>query len=336
MFAITIPAPGGPEALRWAQVDDPEPGPGEALVEVAATAVNRADLLQRQGFYPPPPGASPLLGLECSGRIVGFGKGAAEVSPWSVGDEVCALLAGGGYAELVAVPIGQLMPKPRGLDLVAAASLPEVACTVWSMVGDVGHLAAGEAFLVHGGSGGIGTFAIQFARARGATVLTTAGSPAKLDKCRELGASVLIPYNEADFLDRARAATGDRGVDVILDNMGGAYLARNLEALAVGGRLIVIGLQGGASGELDLGGLLMKRASVHAASLRARPEGEKAAICTAVAREVWTLVAEKRIVPVIDRVLPMAEAAEAHRVVEAGEQVGKVVLAAPGFISAAG
>jgi putative PIG3 family NAD(P)H quinone oxidoreductase len=324
MHAISITEPGGPEMLVWTEVPAPVPAPGEVLVAVAASAVNRADLLQRQGFYDPPPGASRYPGLECSGTVASLGDG---VVGWSVGDPCVALLAGGGYAEYVAVPVGQLMPVPSGIDLVAAAALPEVACTVWSNVVQDAGLRAGETLLVHGGSSGIGTFAIQAAVALGTRVAVTAGSAAKLARCRELGAEILVNYREQDFVEVVRAATDGRGADVVLDNMGAVYLARNVDVLATGGRLVVVGLQGGAKGELDLGALLMKRASVRAASLRARPLEQKAAICAAVVEQVWPLVASGAIVPVVDRVLPMSEAAQAHRVVAASEHVGKVLLA---------
>ena len=310
-------------ALSWDEVDDPAVGPGEVLVDVAATAVNRADLLQRKGFYPPPPGASPYLGLECSGVVAAVGDG---VEGWSVGDEVCALLAGGGYAQRVAVPVGQLLPVPAGVPLVAAAALPEVTCTVWSNVFMVAGLRPDEVLLVHGGASGIGTMAIQLAVAAGARVAVTAGSAARLDRCRDLGAEILVNYRDEDFVAAVREASGGHGADVVLDNMGAKYLSRNVDVLAVNGRLVVIGLQGGISAELDLAALLGKRAAVVATSLRARPVAEKAAICAAVVEHVWPLVADGTVQPVIDRVLPIAEAAEAHRVVEAGEHVGKVVL----------
>lgn len=245
MYAFTIPQPGGPEALTWTKVDDPVPAEGEVLVEVAATAVNRADLLQRQGHYNPPPGASPYPGLECSGRIAALGPG---VAGWAVGDEVCALLAGGGYAEQVAVPVGQLLPIPRGLGLVAAAALPEVSATVWSNVFMVAHLRPGETVLLHGGASGIGTMATQLGKAVGAKVIVTAGSAKKLARCEELGADVGINYREQDFVEAVKEATGGHGVDVILDIMGAKYLQRNVDALAVSGRLVIIGLQGGAKG----------------------------------------------------------------------------------------
>jgi putative PIG3 family NAD(P)H quinone oxidoreductase len=320
---MTIPAPGGPEALRWAEVPDPQPAPGEVLIEVAATAVNRPDLLQRQGHYPPPPGAPPYPGLECSGRILALGAG---VTGWQAGDEVCALLAGGGYAERVAAPAGQLLPIPAGLSLADAAALPEVACTVWSTVVMQAQLQPGEAILVHGGASGIGTFAIQLARQLGARVFCTVGSAGKQRRCVELGATLAVNYRDDDFVARVRAATGGAGVDVILDIVGAAYLARNIEALAVGGRLAVIGLQGGTRAEINLGTLMAKRAQIASARLRMRPVQQKAEIVAAVVGHVWPMIEAGQIRPVIDRVLPIQEAAEAHRVVEASEHVGKVVL----------
>jgi putative PIG3 family NAD(P)H quinone oxidoreductase len=327
MHAITIPEAGGPEALVWAEVPDPVPGEGEVLVEVTAAAVNRADLLQRQGFYDPPPGASPYPGLECSGRVAAIGPG---VSGWSVGDEVCALLSGGGYAEKVAVPAGQLLPVPEGVSLREAAALPEVTCTVWSNVFMVAHLQPGETLLVHGGSSGIGTMAIQLAKAVGAKVAVTAGSREKLDRCAELGADILINYREQDFVEEIAKATDGAGADVILDNMGAKYLDRNVQALAVNGRLAIIGMQGGVKGELNIAMLLNKRAAVTATSLRARPLNEKAAIVAAVREHVWPLVADGHVRPVIDRELPLSSAGEAHRVLEDSGHVGKVLLATPG------
>ncbi|MDX3454057.1 NAD(P)H-quinone oxidoreductase [Streptomyces sp. ME02-8801-2C] len=326
MRAITIPEPGGPEALVWAEVPDPVPGEGEVLVEVVAGAVNRADLLQRQGFYNPPPGASPYPGLECAGRIAGIGPG---VSGWSVGDEVCALLAGGGYAQKVAVPAGQLLPVPRGIDLKRAAALPEVACTVWSNVFMISHLRPGETLLVHGGSSGIGTMAIQLAKAVGARVAVTAGTKEKLDQCAELGADILVNYREQDFVEELGQATGGTGADVILDNMGAKYLDRNIRALAVNGRLAIIGMQGGVKAELNIGALLTKRAAVTATSLRARPSAEKAAIVAAVREHVWPLIEAGQVRPVVDREFPMSDAAAAHRLVEESTHVGKVLLVVP-------
>ncbi|MEV7466021.1 NAD(P)H-quinone oxidoreductase [Streptomyces kronopolitis] len=323
MRAITIPEPGGPEALVWADVPDPQPAEGEVLIEVAASAVNRADLLQRQGFYDPPPGSSPYPGLECAGRISALGPG---VHGWAVGDEVCALLAGGGYAEKVAVPAGQLLPVPAGLDLLTAAALPEVTCTVWSNVFMIAHLRPGETLLVHGGASGIGTMAIQLAKAVGARVAVTAGGPEKLARCAELGADILIDYREQDFVQEIRKATDGAGADVILDIIGAKYLQRNVKALAVSGRLAVIGLQGGVKAELNLAALMAKRAAITGAGLRARPLNEKAAIVAAVREHVWPLIANGQVRPIVDRTLPMAEAAEAHRVVDASAHVGKVVL----------
>ncbi|MGH3389499.1 MAG: NAD(P)H-quinone oxidoreductase [Actinomadura sp.] len=317
MHAITIPEPGGPEALVWAEVPDPEPGPGEVLLDVAASAVNRADVMQRRGFYPPPPGAPPYPGLEASGRIAALGEG---VTGWQVGDEVCALLSGGGYAQRVAVPAGQLLPVPRGVGLVDAAALPEVVCTVWSNVFMLAGLKAGETFLVHGGGSGIGTMAIQLAHVLGARVLCTVGSPEKAARCRELGADVTINYRDEDFVEVARP------VDVILDNMGAEYLPRNVATLAVGGRLVVIGLQGGARGELDLGAMLSRRLTVHATGLRGRPLEEKAAIVAAVHEHVWPLIESGDVRPVIDRTVPMAEAARAHQILEDSGHVGKILL----------
>src|SRR5215217_721847 len=326
MRAVTVSEPGGPEVLGWGEVPDPVCGPGEVVVDIAATAVNRADLLQRQGFYPPPKGASDILGLECSGVISEVGEG---VTGWSVGDEVCALLSGGGYAERVAVPAGQLLPRPSGVELATAGALPEVTCTVWSNVFLLAGLRRGENFLVHGGSSGIGTMAIQLAARAGARVFTTAGTQAKLDVCRELGADVAINYRDEDFVERVRAETDGRGVDVVLDNMGAKYLGRNIDALAVGGRLVVIGMQGGATAELNLGRLMAKRASVHATALRSRPatgRGGKAEIVAAVRHDVWPDVERGVVRPIVDRRLPMSRAAEAHRVVEASGHIGKVLL----------
>ncbi len=323
MRAVIAPEPGGPEALTVTDLPDPEPGPGEVVIDVAATAVNRADTLQRQGFYPPPPGASDVLGLECSGTIGAVGPG---VEDWSVGDEVCALLAGGGYAEKVLVPAGQVMPVPDGVDLVTAGALPEVACTVWSNVVMVGGLSEGETFLVHGGAGGIGTFAIQLAHALGIRVVTTAGSAEKLEVCRSLGADVLIDYKKQDFVEEVRSATDGHGVDLILDNMGAKYLSRNLDALATEGRLVVIGMQGGAKAELDLGVLMKKRAAVIATSLRARPTEEKAAICASVVEHVWPMVGDGAVRTLVHTTLPLDQAGEAHRIMEATEHIGKIVL----------
>lgn len=323
MRAVHVTEPGGPEVLTVVELPDLSPGAGEVLVEVAATAVNKADTLQRKGFYPPPPGASDIIGLECSGRIAELGEG---VTGWAVGDEVCALLSGGGYASQVVVPAGQLMPVPEGLDLVQAAALPEVATTVWSNVFMTAGLDSGESFLVHGGSGGIGTFAIQLATAWGAKVFTTAGTEAKLAACAELGADLCINYREADYLEAVRAATDGRGVDVILDNMGAKYLDSNVSALADDGRLVIIGMQGGVKAELNIAKLLAKRGSVIATSLRARPLEQKAEICAEVVEHVWPLVADGQIQPVIHEVMKLDEVARAHEIVDSSAHIGKVVL----------
>jgi putative PIG3 family NAD(P)H quinone oxidoreductase len=311
MRAVTIEAPGGPEALTLTEVPDPQPGRGEVLVEVAAAGVNRADIMQRRGFYPPPTGASPYLGLECSGVI----------------RAVCALLAGGGYAELVAVPAGQLLPVPAGVDLVSAAALPEVVCTVWSNLAMVARLADGEWLLAHGGSSGIGTMAIQVGRqVLGAHIAVTAGSPEKLRRCAELGAEVLVNYREQDFVQEVRSATAGAGANVVLDHMGAVYLGRNVDVLATGGRLVVIGLQGGRTAELDLGQLVAKRAAVYGTGLRARPLAEKEQIVAAVRANVWPAIEAGRVRPVVDRTLPLDAAGAAHEVLERSEHVGKILL----------
>jgi putative PIG3 family NAD(P)H quinone oxidoreductase len=323
MRAVIAPEPGGPEALVLADLPDPTPGPGEVVIEMTATAVNRADTMQRQGLYPPPPGASDVLGLECSGVVAAVGP---DVDDWSAGDEVCALLAGGGYAEKVLVPAGQVMPVPAGVEVLTAGALPEVACTVWSNVFMIAGLQPDETLLVHGGAGGIGTFAIQLAHALGARVIATAGSPEKLEVCRSLGADVAVSYKEQDFVEEVRAATEGAGADVILDNMGAKYLPRNVDALALEGRLVVIGMQGGSKGELDLGLLMRKRGAVVATSLRARPPAEKASICASVVEHVWPLVSDGSVRTLVHTTLPLEKAAEAHRIMEAGDHTGKIVL----------
>jgi putative PIG3 family NAD(P)H quinone oxidoreductase len=326
MRAVVITEPGGPEVLKVQDVPDPSPQSDEVIIDVAATAINRADLLQRQGHYPPPAGASPYPGMECSGTISALGD---AVAGWEVGDEVCALLAGGGYAEKVAVPVGQLLHVPAGVGLVDAAALPETTCTVWSMVfgGEAGRLQPGERLLVHGGTSGIGTTAIQIAHERGA-VFATAGTSSKVAVCRELGADVAINYRDEVFDARIASETDGRGVDVILDNMGASYLGRNLDSLALGGRLIVLGLQGGTTGELNLGTLMAKRGTVHAAGLRARNPAQKAAVVSETEANVWPMIEAGTVRPVIDRVLSLDEAAEAHRLVSSSEHIGKVLLRA--------
>jgi putative PIG3 family NAD(P)H quinone oxidoreductase len=323
MRAVVITEPGEPEVLNWQEVPDPVPGPGEVVIDVAASGVNRADLMQRQGFYPPPPGAPPYPGLECSGRVRAVG---AAVTGWRPGDQVCALLAGGGYAEQVAVPAGQLLPVPDSVDTTTAAAFPETACTVYANVFQLAGLASGELLLVHGGSSGIGTMAIQLAKAFGARVACTAGSPQKLDRCRELGADVMINYRTEDFVAAVQDATGGAGADVILDIMGASYLARNLDALATDGRLVIIGRQGGSRAEIDLGVLQAKRASLYATTLRARPAHQKAAVVAAVREHVWPLISAGQVGAVIDRELPMSQAAQAHRAMAASEHIGKILL----------
>jgi putative PIG3 family NAD(P)H quinone oxidoreductase len=320
MRAVIAPDPGGPEALVVADLPDPEPGPGEVVIDVVASAVNRADTLQRQGHYPPPKGASDVLGLECSGRIAALGAG---VGGFAVGDEVCALLAGGGYAEKVAVPAGQVMPLPPGLDVKAAAAVPEVACTVWSNVFMIAGLQPGEVLLVHGGAGGIGNVAIQLGVALGARVFATAGSREKQELCESLGAERAVNYHDEDFVEVLKEAGG---ADVILDNMGASYLGRNVEALATEGRLVVIGMQGGARGELDLGKLLGKRGAVIATSLRARPSEEKAAICAAVVEHVWPLIGGQKVRSFVHEEVPLDEAPRAHALMESGSHSGKILL----------
>lgn len=321
MRAVTTTEPGGPEVLTVSELPDPEPGPGEVLLDVAATAVNRADLLQRQGLYPPPSGASDVIGLECSGTVAALGEG---IDDHAVGDEVCALLAGGGYASRVVVPAGQLMPVPDGIDLVTAAALPEVACTVWSNVFMVAGLRNGEVLLVHGGAGGIGTFAIQLASRLGARVFTTAGTPEKRATCVELGAERAIDYREEDFVEVVRSEAG--GADVVLDNMGAKYLPRNVDVLADQGRLVIIGMQGGIKGELNIAKLLGKRGAVIATALRSRQVDDKAAICASVVEHVWPLVASGAVKPIVHATLPLDQVADAHRMLEESSQVGKVLL----------
>ncbi|MGB3699599.1 MAG: NAD(P)H-quinone oxidoreductase [Gordonia sp. (in: high G+C Gram-positive bacteria)] len=314
----------GSEPIVVIDVPEPEPAAGEVVIDVVAAGVNRADLLQRAGHYPPPPGASDVLGLEASGRISALGAG---VTGWSVGEEVCALLAGGGYAERVAVPSVQVMPVPRGVDLVSAAALPEVACTVMSNVVMTGRLAPGELLLVHGGSSGIGTHAIQLAHALGARVATTARTADKLARAGDLGADILINYATDDFAERLAA---EGGADVILDIIGAKYLERNIAALATNGRLVIIGMQGGAKAELNIGALMAKRASVTGTTLRSRPStggpDSKAAVVTETVARTWPLIASGDVSPVVDSVLPLAEADAAHNRLNSGDAVGKVLL----------
>lgn len=325
MKAVTIPNPGDADALVLADVPDPVAGVGEVVVEVAAAGVNRADIMQRMGFYPPPPDASHYPGLEVSGRVIELGEG-ADAGEFGIGDEVCALLTGGGYAERVAVPVGQVLPVPHGVSLIDAAGLIEVVATVWSNVFMTAHLQPGQVLLIHGGSSGIGTMGIQLAREFEARVAVTAGSQAKLDVCRELGAEILINYKLSDFVEVLRDETDGYGADVILDVVGAKYLPRNIDALAANGRLVVIGMQGGRRGELDLGALLSKRGAVIATSLRARPAREKATIIKAVREHVWPMIEQGRVRPIIQERLPLERAGDAHRILEASEHIGKILL----------
>ncbi|SFT69870.1 NADPH2:quinone reductase [Actinopolyspora lacussalsi subsp. righensis] len=323
MHAITIREAGEPDVLEWREVPAPEPGPGEVAVDVTAAGVNRADLAQRQGSYPPPEGASELLGLECSGTVVESGPG---VTGWRPGDRVCALLSGGGYAERVVVPATQLLPIPPGVDQVDAAGLPEVTCTVWSNIVHEAGLEPEQLLLVHGGSGGIGTCAIQLGRALGAQVVATAGSEDGLRLCEELGASPAVNYREGDFVAEVKRLGG---ANVILDNMGGSYLDRNLSALATDGHLAVIGMQGGRKAELDLGKMLVKRLRMSTLGLRGRPlEGPhgKAGIVHDVRQWVWPMIERGEVRPVVWHRLPMREAARAHELMAAGGVHGKILL----------
>lgn len=323
MHGISIREPGDPDVLVWTEHPDPQPGPGEVVIDVVASAVNRADLAQRQGNYPPPKGASEIPGLECSGTIAEIGEG---VTGWNVGDEVCALLAGGGYAERVTVPAAQVLPKPAGVDLVEAAGIPEVACTVWSNVVMEAGLREGHLFLVHGGAGGIGTCAIQIAKALGARVAATAGSAESRALCAELGADPVISYRDEDFVEVVK---GLGGANVILDNMGASYLDRNLSALAMDGFLAVIGMQGGAKAELNMGKMLMKRLRMSALGLRGRPvEGPngKARIVADVRERLWPLIESGEVRMPVHAQVPMAEASRAHATLESGDVRGKILL----------
>ncbi|RNI19913.1 NAD(P)H-quinone oxidoreductase [Flexivirga caeni] len=320
MRAITLPSFGDESVLTPADVPAPVPGAHEVLVDVASAGVNRADLMQRQGFYPPPKGESEIPGLEVSGTISKLGP---DVTGWSVGDRVCALLAGGGYAEQVAVPEGQLLPVPDAMDLVTAAALPEVVCTVWSNVFMTARLQPEELLLVHGGSSGIGTMAIQLAKAFHARVAVTASSAEKLERCAQLGADILINYREQDFVEIVSA---HGGADVILDVVGAKYLARNIAALALDGRLDIVGMQGGRKGELDIAALLAKRGSVIATGLRARDRASKARVVTEVRSQVWPLIEAGTVCPVVQETLPLERAADAHRVLAESQHIGKVLL----------
>ena len=317
-----------PDKLLWQEVPDVSAGPGEVLIKVTAAGVNRADVLQAAGNYPPPPGASETIGMEVSGVISEIGAEAgSDATEWSVGQQICALLAGGGYAEYVAVPAGQLMPIPEGVDVVDAAGLPEVACTVWSNLVLTAHLGEGQLLLMHGGASGIGTHAIQVARALGARVAVTAGSTAKLEICRDLGAEITINYRDEDFVARLWQET--TGADVIFDIMGASYLDRNIDALAIDGQLVIIGMQGGVKGELNIGKLLAKRARVIGTTLRGRPvsgPNSKSEIVAAVTASVWPMIADGRVRPIIGARMPIQEAGEAHKKLVSGDVHGKIVL----------
>jgi putative PIG3 family NAD(P)H quinone oxidoreductase len=324
MHAITFKSPGPPDVLTWSGVASPDPTPDDVVIDIHAAGVNNADLLQRRGVYPVPPGASPILGLECAGTISWVGPGARG---WKVGERVCALLMGGGYAEQVAVPWDLVLPVPGAVDVLQAAALPEAACTVFSNLSMKAQLQAGMSLLVQGGGSGIGTFAIQWAKAIGVTVLCTAGSEEKLSRCAALGADILINYRDSDFSEQSLLATGGKGVDRILDIVGADYLERNLRCLALDGHLVIIGNTGSrVDRPLPLGLLMSKRLSVSATMLRARPHAQKAAIVKAVRENVWPLLEAGRIVPVVDSVLPMPKAADAHRLLAEGRTVGKVLL----------
>ncbi|MEV0582059.1 NAD(P)H-quinone oxidoreductase [Nonomuraea sp. NPDC050310] len=316
MKAITIKEPGGPEVLEWTEVDDPAPAPGEVIVDVAATALNGADVAQRLGLYLVPPGASPYPGLEVSGRISALGEG---VSGWQVGQEVCALLTGGGYAQKVAVPAGQLLPVPKGVGLVEAAGLPEATATVWSNVVMTARLAEGETFLMHGGAGGVGTMAIQIAKALGARVVTTVSGAGKTARVRELGADTTIDYRTEDFADFGP-------YDVILDVIGGQYLERNVQSLNVDGRLVIIGMQGGFEGKLNLVELVFKRKSVFGTTLRSRSGEQKAEIVAALREHVWPMIEAGAVRPIVDQILPLSQAAQAHQLMADSQHVGKILL----------
>ncbi|MFD5108204.1 NAD(P)H-quinone oxidoreductase [Streptomyces cinereoruber] len=316
MKAVSIKEHGGPEVLEWIEVEDPTPAAGEVVVDVVASALNRADVMQRWGLYPLQPGWSPYPGLEVSGRVSAIGEG---VTGWQVGDEVCALLTGGGYAQKVAVPAGQLLPVPKGIDLVEAAGLPEITATVWSNLVMTAGLKAGETLLVHGGAGGVGTMAIQVAKALGARVVTTVGGPEKAERARELGADTAIDYRTEDFTEHGP-------YDVILDVVGGDYLERNVRSLAADGRLVVIGLQKGLEGQLNLAEIVFKRASVHGTTLRTRSKEYKAEVVAEARKNVWPMIESGAVQLIVERTVPMAEAAEGHRLMEAGGHFGKILL----------
>lgn len=323
MHAILLPRTGGPDVLEWREVETPRAAPGEVVIAVTAAALNYSDLLQRRGTYSLGIPLPLILGIECSGTVAELGEG---VEGWQTGDRVCALVAGGAYAERVAVPAAQLLPVPAGIDPVMAAGLPEAACTVWSNLLDIARLKPGECVLIHGGAGGIGSFAIQTARAMGCRIFATAGGETKLERCRQFGADRAISYRDEDFVAVIRAETDGKGVDVILDNMGAPYLARNISALAHDGRIAMIGLQGGRMAEINLGQMMGLRASLFTTSLRDRPLAEKARIVAGVRRDLWPLLEQGRIEPVIDRAIALPDAQKAHEHMENGDHVGKILL----------
>ncbi|BBM97439.1 NADPH:quinone reductase [Marchantia polymorpha subsp. ruderalis] len=325
MKAVVITQPGGPDVLQLKDVEEPSLGSSEVLIKVAATAVNRADTLQRQGKYPPPAGASLYPGLECSGVVEAVGD---RVQRWKVGDEVCALLAGGGYAEKINVPEGQVLPVPKGVSLLHAAALPEVSCTVWSTVFMTSKLTAGESFLVHGGSSGIGTFAIQIAKAKGAKVFCTVGNQEKADCCRKLGADVVINYKEQDFVQVVKEETGNKGVNVILDHIGASYFQKNVDALSVDGRLFIIGFMGGAAGQVNLAPVMLKRLTVQGAGLRSRSLEQKSDIVAEVLKHVWPEVESGKVKPVVHSSFPLGDACKGHELLESSAHVGKIILTA--------
>jgi putative PIG3 family NAD(P)H quinone oxidoreductase len=325
MKTIIFKTFGTPEVLQMVERPDPTPEAGEVLINIHATALNYSDLLQRRGTYVMKTEGENILGIECSGVIAALGDG---VTGWQIGDKVCALLPGGGYAEQVAVNAGHVLPCPEGLSLLQAAALPEAACTLWSNLRDIGRLQPGDTVLIHGGAGGVGSLAIQWAHHWGARVITTAGSPDKLQRCRELGADVTIDYRQEDFVEVVQRVTDGRGVDVILDNMGADYLARNIDALAVDGRIVMIGLQSGREAPIHLGKMMGKRAALHTTSLRDRSTAAKQAIVAGVLEDVWPAVMSGAIKPVIDKSFALDEVVEAHAYMESGSHVGKIVLLA--------
>ncbi|MDQ0348498.1 NAD(P)H-quinone oxidoreductase [Ancylobacter vacuolatus] len=323
MTAIGLPTPGGPEALVPEQRPVPAPGAGEILVKVAAAGVNRPDVMQRKGLYPPPPGAPDIPGLEISGEVVALGEG---VTRWKLGDKVCALVSGGGYAQYCLADEGSTLPVPAGLSMVEAAALPETFFTVWTNVFDLAGLKAGERFLVHGGTSGIGTTAIQLAKAFGATVFTTAGSAEKCEVCRQLGADVAIDYKSEDFVAVVKDKTGGKGVNVILDMVGGSYIARNYEAAAPQARLVQIAFMEGSKVQIDFMRLMLKRLSHMGSTLRSRPKAEKATIAAALVEKVWPLIAAGTVKPVLDQSFPLEKASEAHARMESSAHIGKIML----------